>query len=94
VAPCDLDDLVGLQRELVGASIGLIAAGGSLVYSVCTLTQSESLSVDEWLAESHPELEPVLPPGSPWTPVGRGARLLPQDAGTDGMYLLALRAPG
>jgi 16S rRNA (cytosine967-C5)-methyltransferase len=92
--PGDLDDLARLQRELVDASIGLVAPGGTLVYSVCTLTQSESLSMDEWLAGTHPELEAVSPPGMPWTPVGRGARILPQDAGTDGMYLLALRAPG
>jgi 16S rRNA (cytosine967-C5)-methyltransferase len=94
VAPGDLQDLVRLQRDLVEASLGLVAPGGSLLYSVCTLTQAESMSLDQRLAESHPELEPVPPPGTPWTPVGRGARLLPQDAGTDGMYVLALRTPG
>jgi 16S rRNA (cytosine967-C5)-methyltransferase len=94
VAPGDLEDLVGLQRELVEASLGLVAPGGSLVYSVCTLTHAESMSVDQWLAASRPDLEPVPPPALPWMPVGRGARLLPQDTGTDGMYVLALRAPG
>ena len=34
----------------------------------------------------------VLPlPGLPWEPLGRGALLLPQSAGTDGMYLIGLR---
>jgi 16S rRNA (cytosine967-C5)-methyltransferase len=94
ISPDDLDDLVRLQRDLVVASLRLVASGGTFVYSVCTLTQSESTSMDEWLAASHPELEVVRPPETPWTSIGRGARLLPQDAGTDGMYLLALRAPG
>jgi 16S rRNA C967 or C1407 C5-methylase (RsmB/RsmF family) len=35
--------------------------------------------------------EAIAPPGLPWEPLGRGALLLPQAAGTDGMYVLALR---
>ena len=31
------------------------------------------------------------PPGAPWRARGRGAVLLPHDAGTDGMYVLRLR---
>ena len=34
---------------------------------------------------------PLPPPGAPWTPHGRGALLLPQAAGTDGMFVLVLR---
>ena len=34
---------------------------------------------------------PAPPPGAPWQPLGRGALLLPQAAGTDGMFVLALR---
>jgi hypothetical protein len=29
--------------------------------------------------------------GEVWEPAGRGARLLPQAAGTDGMFLVAVR---
>ena len=36
---------------------------------------------------------PVAPLDDPWEPQGRGARLLPQSADTDGMYLLRLRLP-
>ena len=88
----DVDRLAGLQRALLGAAVPLVRPGGLLVYSVCTLTTVESLGIDEWLAESHPALEPAAPPGSPWEPLGRGARLLPQTAGTDGMYVLGLRS--
>lgn len=93
VRPDDLPALVALQRALLDAAIALLRPGGLLVYSVCTLTRAETTEIDEWLAEAHPELEAVAPPGPPWEPVGRGARLLPQAAGTDGMYLWAGRAP-
>jgi 16S rRNA (cytosine967-C5)-methyltransferase len=75
------------------AGAGALRPGGRLVYSVCTLTAAETVAVDEWLAVSRPELVPERDrvPGPPWAPVGRGARLLPQAAGTDGMYVLVLR---
>ena len=43
---------------------------------------------------TRPDVEALDPPGEPWAPLGRGALLLPQAAGTDGMYLLRLRVPG
>jgi 16S rRNA (cytosine967-C5)-methyltransferase len=88
------DRLADLQRTMVDAAVPLLRPGGVLVYSVCTLTDAESVAIDEHLAATHPELEPLPVPGDPWSPLGRGARLLPQAAGTDGMYLLRLRAPG
>ncbi len=93
VRPEDTDRLASLQRRLLGGAAPLVAPGGALVYSVCTLTRAETVDVDDWLAH---ELGPgwgevVAPPGPPWEPLGRGALLLPQTAGTDGMYLLALR---
>jgi 16S rRNA C967 or C1407 C5-methylase (RsmB/RsmF family) len=63
------------------------------VYSVCTLTREETAGIDRWLARSHPELVPLAPPAAPWAPQGRGAVLLPQAAGTDGMYFLGVRVP-
>jgi len=90
----DIADLVVLQRQLLDGAIPLLAPGGTLVYSVCTLTLAETAGIDAWLADIHPELVPIAAPGSPFTPLGRGARLLPQDAGTDGMYVVGLRSPG
>jgi 16S rRNA (cytosine967-C5)-methyltransferase len=87
----DVPQLADLQRELLDAGSGLVRTGGVLVYSVCTLTAAETVAIDEWLATEHPELEALPPPGPPWDAVGRGARLLPQSADTDGMYLLRLR---
>jgi 16S rRNA (cytosine967-C5)-methyltransferase len=84
--------LAVLQVELVEAALTLLRPGGLLVYSVCTLTDVEGPGVDRHLAEAHPELV-AEPPSAPWRPLGRGGRLLPQDQGTDGMYLLRLRVP-
>jgi len=90
----DVDALAALQVELVEASLPLVRPGGVLVYSVCTLTDAESRAIDDHLARAHPDLTALDPPGSPFRPVDRGARLLPQDADTDGMYVLRLRLPG
>ena len=90
VQPRDVDTLAALQRELLITAAGLVRPGGTVVYAVCTLTRSETTAIDEWLAAAHPDLVAVDPPGEPWEPVGRGARLLPQTAGTDGMFVLGL----
>jgi 16S rRNA (cytosine967-C5)-methyltransferase len=78
---------------LIEAARSLVRPGGHLVYSVCTLAADETTAVDAALAERHPELVASLPLGEPWTTAGRGALLLPQAAGTDGMFLLHLQVP-
>lgn len=88
--PADVERLSGLQRRLLSTAAGLIRKGGVLAYSVCTLTSSETAATDRWLAARHPDLVPLPPPGPPWVPAGRGGLLLPQAAGTDGMFLLCL----
>jgi 16S rRNA (cytosine967-C5)-methyltransferase len=84
--------LAALQRQILEASIGLLRPGGTLVYSVCTLTRAETVDVDAWLAVAHPELEAVPGLAGPWRPHGRGSLLLPQAAAaTDGMALFRYR---
>jgi hypothetical protein len=53
----------------------------------------QTSDIDRWLAQTAPALEPLPRPGAPWLRTGRGARLLPQAADTDGMYVLGLRLP-
>ncbi|MGH9181583.1 MAG: transcription antitermination factor NusB, partial [Acidimicrobiales bacterium] len=91
IEPDDVQRLATLQRALLAAAIGTARLGGSVVYSVCTMTMAETAGIDGWLSTAHPELTALPPPGPPWTPLGRGALLLPQAAGTDGMYVLSLR---
>jgi 16S rRNA (cytosine967-C5)-methyltransferase len=83
-----VDRLAALQAQLLHAAAGLVRPGGLLVYSVCTLTEAEGPGIAatlDWRAE------PL--PGPPWKPWGSGALLLPQAAGTDGMFLARWRRP-
>jgi 16S rRNA (cytosine967-C5)-methyltransferase len=94
VTEAAVGELAALQRELLVAAAALVRPGGTLLYSVCTLTHDETVAVDEWAATRLRDFEPLSPPASPWRPTGRGALLLPQAAGTDGMFVLALRHHG
>lgn len=93
VKASDVERLAGIQRQLLRASLPLVRPGGLLAFSVCTLTAAETAGVDNWLTREAPGFQPLPPPGGPWRPAGRGAILLPQAEGTDGMFILALRAP-
>ena len=86
-----VERLAMLQKELLDAASTLVRPGGTLVYSVCTLTDRETIDIDALLVLEHPELEALPPLGRPWRPHGRGALLLPQAAGSDGMAVLRLR---
>ena len=92
--PENIDELAKLQLTLMESAARLVRPGGRLVYSVCTLTVAETIAIDEWARRALAEFAAVDPPGAPWVPLGRGARLLPGAADTDGMYLLILQAPG
>jgi 16S rRNA (cytosine967-C5)-methyltransferase len=93
IRPDDVGELAALQLRLVDAALALLRPGGELTYSVCTLTRAESEAIDAHLGAAHPEVVALERPDAPWRPFGRGALLLPQDAGTDGMYVLRLRTP-
>jgi len=88
IQPTDVTDLVELQRRILDASATLVRPGGRLVYSVCTLTAAESID--------HPvppgfEIDDRPPSLGRWRPFGHGWRVLPHDAGTDGMVLIRYR---
>ncbi len=85
--------LASLQRKLLSGALPLVAPGGVIVYSVCTLTQAETVDVAAGFLDEHPDLEPLDIPGEPWVKWGSGALLLPQAEGTDGMALFAWRVP-
>ncbi|CAN5288816.1 hypothetical protein BH18ACT4_BH18ACT4_02500 [soil metagenome] len=96
ITPDAVGRLAGLQRDMIDAAVSLVRPGGVLVYSVCTLTVTESTGVDGHGVDGHvastwPELVPLEAPPPPWEPWGRGARLLPQAKGTDGMMILRYR---
>ena len=82
ITPDAVDRLAELQCRMLPAAADLLRPGGTLVYSVCTLTSAEGPD-----AAATVDLEPVEAPGEPWARWGTGASLLPQYAGTDGMFL-------
>ncbi|MCU1452514.1 MAG: putative rRNA methyltransferase [Acidimicrobiales bacterium] len=88
-----IDRLAALQRDLVDRAVPLVRPGGTLTYSVCTLTRAETIDVALHVASAHPELVALPPPGAPWVPWGSGALLLPQAAGTDGMAVFRWQVP-
>ncbi len=85
------DRLAGIQEEMLASAAELVAPGGVLAYSVCTLTARETTAVDEHFRAQHAEFVPLDPPPPPWEPWGLGAILLPQSVGTDGMALFRYR---
>jgi 16S rRNA (cytosine967-C5)-methyltransferase len=82
--------LAALQRELLREAATAVRPGGRLVYSVCTMTTAETLGVGEWAVGALDGFVPSGRPPEPWRPHGPGALLLPDAAGTDGMYVLVL----
>jgi len=92
--------LATLQRDLLAQARRILRPGGTLVYSVCTLTATETLGIDRWLSDTMPDLEaqPTMRrlDGSAvvWEPWGRGALVLPTVEGSDGMFVLVLRDVG
>lgn len=82
VQPEDITELAALQRRILRACASLVRVGGTLVYSVCTLTAAESID-----HPVPPGFVPLDAPGEPWEPYGDGARVLPQTADTDGMVI-------
>ena len=79
--------LAGVQFDLVREAARVVRAGGVVLYSVCTLTDAETIAVDERVAREVPALMPVAL-AEPWRSRGRGGQILPQDRNSDGMFAL------
>lgn len=96
--PSDIAVTAAQQRELLRSAATLVAPGGLLIYSTCSLEPEENdAQVERFLAD-HPAwaLEPppegAVPP--PVLDAGR-LRVLPQRHGADGAFAARLRrAPG
>ncbi|HJM97255.1 MAG TPA: transcription antitermination factor NusB [Acidimicrobiales bacterium] len=87
ISKTDVSNLAKLQKQLLSSASKLVKPGGKLVYSVCTVTRSETIEVAQELQHRHPELEPIKLTDTRWRPNGNGLQILPQDSGTDGMSI-------
>lgn len=92
--PADLAELSELQKEMISAASRLVAPGGSLVYTTCTIEPEENEDVIEWFLEHNPDfrLRPaaeVLPDSALRQGVSDDQgylRVFPHRHGTDGTF--------
>ena len=83
--PERIAELVGLQARILRAGAAVIRPGGTLVYSVCTISRAESEDlIDRFLVENGDFAAENLDQG-PYL------RLLPHLHGTDGFFIARLR---
>jgi 16S rRNA (cytosine967-C5)-methyltransferase len=87
ITVADITELAALQRMLLTSAATLVRPGGTLVYSVCTLTAEESIDHSVPLGFSVVDARPE----GMWRPYGHGWRVLPHDDDTDGMVLVRYR---
>lgn len=88
IRPDDVTQLAALQADLLVSSAELVAPGGRLIYSVCTITAAESV---DHATPAGFEVDPTAPPVGAWRPFEQGWRVLPHDADTDGMVMVRYR---
>jgi 16S rRNA (cytosine967-C5)-methyltransferase len=84
----DVVELAGVQAGLLARAALSVKPGGRLVYSVCTLTRSETTAVADAFEAAHRDFEPAglaIAGGRPRT------LLLPHELDSNGMFLAAWR---
>ena len=96
LSPDSVLELVIKQRDLLASAVSLVAPGGALLYTTCSIEPEENEEVVRNLPSGFEieNLEPHLPAGVPSipTPAG-GIRILPNPDG-DGFTMHALRRAG
>jgi 16S rRNA (cytosine967-C5)-methyltransferase len=87
-------ELASLQGRILAAAARVTAPGGTVVYSVCTVSAVESLSVVEGFLAAHADFaaEPLAErhPSYATAAVGPYLQLLPDREGTDGFFIARL----
>ena len=83
VTPVRVGEMALLQKKMLASAIDLLAPGGRLVYSVCTVTPSETVEVVDGFGAR----PPTGLPGRAW---GDGWLLAPHLTGTDGMFIAVI----
>jgi 16S rRNA (cytosine967-C5)-methyltransferase len=83
----DVTELAAVQTGLLAKAALSLKVGGRLIYSVCTLTRSETTAVADAFEAAHPDFEPA--------PIALSAdsksrlMLLPEELNANGMFLAA-----
>lgn len=93
----DIDELMLLQRKILGQAAAYVKEGGVLVYSTCTICKKENLNNIQWFLANHKEyqLEDItayLPEGMKSDTAEKGyIQLFPHIHGTDGFFIARMR---
>ncbi len=87
--PDDVRELAATQATLLSNLVGSLKPGGRLIYSVCTLTRSETTAVAAAFTADHPELEPL--PLSTLNSQLPTLTLWPHELNANGMFVAAWR---
>jgi len=91
----DIEKFAKTQAALLRACWGMLAPGGRLVYSTCTLTRRENHDVIAVFAGETADAEIVPPSSWPrWPALGEsdgfGMQIVPGEAAADGFYYAAV----
>jgi len=90
----DLAVMAALQRSILAAAATVVAPGGLLIYSTCSLEPEENDAQVESFLRDHPDwrLEPPPEGAVPALVLDAGRlRVLPQRHGADGAFAARLR---
>lgn len=87
----DAQQLAVTQLALLNRVAGSLKPGGRLIYSVCTLTRSETTAVAESFSAAHPDLEPAPLFGAPPESPNAQRFLWPHEVNANGMFIAAWR---
>lgn len=87
----DLQRLVTEQARLLDLAAGMVAAGGFLVYAVCSLFACEGAMQVASFLDRNPGFGSAVPPVAAGRPDGSGLLLTPAHDGSDGFYMARLQ---
>jgi 16S rRNA (cytosine967-C5)-methyltransferase len=92
-SPADGARLAPQQRELLDAAARALAAGGRLVYAVCSTDPREGEGVLEPFLAAHPDIERTPPPAryTPFVTSGGDVLVPPGIDGRDGFFIAVMR---
>jgi 16S rRNA (cytosine967-C5)-methyltransferase len=91
LTPDDVPRLADLQFSLIGRGAGLLAGGGRLVYSTCSIEREENEGVIRRFIEGGAPFRPLQPNAHPALVTADGfVRTFPHKHGTDGFFAAVL----
>ena len=89
--PKDVQELAAVQTNLLNHVAGSLKPGGRLIYSVCTLTRSETTAVADAFTATHPDYAPVAVLSTPPSALSPQLFLWPHELNANGMFIAAWR---